>query len=252
MANFKQYIKTSFQDYGLPSDGHTSYSSFLAKEDIEYLYNKIKDFSRETTQWDLYKITEVISNQEHYRAQVNSLPPYSSAIINTKFFGDDGISYNKGDLVYKNLDNSVTHIKAERGGIYYLQKIAHDNEGSSNNYDLTFQYLTNEPPVGKIAETNYNSSSKIAEMSSETQITQTLKFNGLPVVASNDLYGIVKDDIEDKKINFPVKRKNGTEIPPIVKMYSKDQEEVYCDYTLDFIKGEISNIPDIIKMVVLK
>ena len=52
MANFKQYIKTSFQDYGLPSDSHIghTYSENCAREDVQYLYNKIKNFSREITQ----------------------------------------------------------------------------------------------------------------------------------------------------------------------------------------------------------
>ena len=100
MANLKQYVKTSFQDYGLPSDGQ-GIDAYRIRDDINYLYQKIKDFSRETTQWDLYKITQVISSQEEFQSQINSLPPYSSAIIAAKFVGDDGNNYNHGDLVYK-------------------------------------------------------------------------------------------------------------------------------------------------------
>ena len=258
MADFKQITKTTFQDYGLPSnEKEGSYDKEAAQKDLEYLYQKLNRFSRETTQWDLYKITEVISNQESYRAQVNSLPPYSSAIINTRFLGDDGVSYNKGDLVYKNLDNSVTHVRAERGGVYYLQKIkpATNDTNTDNNYDLTFQYLSHEPAEGTPTEVNYNVNDRIAEIPAEKDITQTLQFNNLPVVAPSDLYGVVRKDenIENGTIVFTAKS-----TPPVIKMYLSDenQEEVYCDYTLTLAEGEnnsfVSGIPSIVTMVVLK
>lgn len=252
MANLKQYIKTSFQDYGLPSDNHTghSYSYSCAKEDIEYLYKKIKDFSRETTQWDLYKITQVISNQEEFQSQINSLPPYSSAIIAAKFAGDDGNSYNHGDLVYKNLDGSTTYIEAERGGVFRPSTIIKlDSENSNNNnYNLLFQYISKEPGEDDIDQVIGNSN---GVWESKDTNKQQIEFQNITVNSPSSIYGIVKtsNDFSSGGFTFPLEKPF-----PIIKMYNSDNEEVYTDFNLKSNDNmyAISGIPSIVTTVVIK
>ena len=246
MANFEQYIKTSFQDYGLPSErheGHTLYSGDCAKADIQYLYQKIKDFSRETTQWDLYKITQVVNNQDEFQAQVNSLPPYSSAIIASKFVSEDGDNYSQGDLVYKNLDGSVTHIQSERGGVFRPTSITKD----ANNYTISFQYISKEPTE--------NATESVVEsggqwISTDTQKKQ-VEFKNLSVATPSSIYGIVKSKNEFSNNSFDFTKKSAF---PIIKMYNSSNEEIYADFNIveNTTSWIISNIPSIVETVVVK
>lgn len=241
MADLK--VTTSFQEYSLPSSSRSgNYTSKWAQQDLEYLNEKLNKFSRQTSQWDLYKITEVIENKENYQAQVNSLPPYSSAIINSKFQTDDNESLNKGDLIYKNIDGTTTHIAAERGGVFYPKKITGD--GSNNTYDIVFQYMTNEPVSGN--DTGVLGSNNIWEVSGSP--SQRIVFEDMPVRMPSVLYGEVFNPKTDtmsflKKDAFPV-----------IKMYNSDNEEVYGDYDLSISGGNylILNTPSIVTKIVVK
>ena len=251
MAKFEQYIKTSFQDYGLPSDkhvGHTSYSGACAKEDIDYLYQKIKDFSRETTQWDLYKITQVVTNQEQFQAQVNSLPPYSSAIIASKFVSEDGDNYSQGDLVYKNLDGSVTHIQSERGGVFRPTSITKN----ANNYTISFQYISKEPTENATESVVENGGQWI---SNDTQKKQ-IEFKNLSVATPSSIYGMIinKKDFSIDTNNYGSTTFTKKAAFPIIKMYDSSNEEVYTDFNIveNTTSWIVSKIPSIVETVVVK
>lgn len=248
MANFKQYVKTSFQDYGLPSDGH-GVDQYRIRDDINYLYQKVKDFSREVTQWDLYKITQVVTNQENFKSQVNNLPPYSSAIIAAKFVGDDGNNYNHGDLVYKNLDGSTTHVEAERGGVFRPSTIIKlDINNNNNNYNLLFQYISKEPGEDDVDQISGDSN---GIWESKDTNKQQIEFQNITVNTPSSIYGIVKTsrDLESGGFTF------SSEKPfPIIKMYNSDNEEVYTDFNLSSENNmyAISGIPSIVAKVVIK
>ena len=243
MANLK--VTTSFQEYSLPSSSRSgNYTAKWAQQDLEYLNEKLNRFSRQTSQWDLYKITEVIENKENYQAQINSLPPYSSAIVNSKFQTDDNESLNKGDLVYKNIDGTTTHIAAERGGVFYPKKITKSSSSNSNTYDIVFQYVTSEPVSGN--DTEVSSSNNIWEVSGSP--SQRIVFEDISVGASSVLYGNVFNPKTDT-MSFTKK-----DVFPIIKMYNSDNEEVYCDYRLN-ISGSnylIEGTPDIVTKIVVK
>ena len=249
MADLKQNIKTSFQDYGLPSKGQNVYSSSWAQQDIDYLYRKIKDFSRETTQWDLYKITQVVTNQEQFQAQINSLPPYSSAIIASKFVSEDGDNYSQGDLVYKNLDGSVTHIQSERGGVFRPTSIIKD---SSNNYTISFQYISNEPTENATESIVENSGQWI---STDTQKKQ-VEFKNLSVATPSSIYGMIinKKDFSIDTNNYGSTTFTKKAAFPIIKMYNSSNEEVYTDFNIveNTTSWIISKIPSIVETVVVK
>lgn len=247
MADLKQYIKTSFQDYGLPSNSHTghNYSHSCAKEDIEYLYKKIKDFSRETTQWDLYRITEVIQNQEDFQGQINVLPPYSSAIIAAKFVENNEV-YSPGDLVYKKLDNSIEHITAERGGIFYPSKIVQ----GSNNIDMYFTYMTKEPSASNASETAQKLEDNSYGFSNQPN-SQTLIYKNIDITATSTVYGYVYEPNGATYYSFDNKS-----IYPIIKLYNEFNEAVYADIKLTLSPDNkqyiINDIPSIVAKVVVK
>lgn len=238
MANLKQYIKTSFQDYSLPSDGH-GVDQFRIREDINYLYQKVKDFSRETTQWDLYKITQVVIDQENFQSQVNNLPPYSSAIIATQFI-ENNETYRAGDLVYKNLDNSITHISAERGGVFYPSKIT---QSIGNNIDVYFSYMTTEPSEDAIL--TVSSSNKTWEIIN-TPKSKILQYSQLVQNAPTTVYG----HINPTNNQFTAVEN----VFPIIKLYNDKNEEVYGDFSLNLTADTytISNLPSIVTKVVVK
>lgn len=241
MANLKQYIKTSFQDYGLPSDGK-GVDQHTVREDINYLYQKVKDFSRDVTQWDLYKITQVITDQEKLQAQVNSLPPYSSAIIAGRFVGDDGNVYSQGDLIYKKLDGTTQHIAAERGGVFRPSTITKDG----NNYTILFQYLSKEPSEDAVDQVSGNSGTW---KSTDTN-KQKIEFQNLITQAPNNIYGIVKTGTDlSSGITFTKE-----DAFPIIKLYDQYNEEVYVDFTLSDSNGSytINSLPTIVAKVVIK
>lgn len=244
MANFKQYVKTSFQDYGLPSDGH-GIDAYRIRDDINYLYQKVKDFSRETTQWDLYKITQVVTNQEEFRSQVNNLPPYSSAIIAAKFVDEDGYSYNKGDLVYKNLDGSTSHIAAERGGVFRPSIITKEN--NTNNYTFLFQYISKEPGEDDIEVVNEENGVWTSKDSNKQQI----EFKGLTVATPESVYGLTKKESDFSSGSFTFPKEDPF---PIIKMYNLNNEEIYTDFNLQSTEDNyiISGIPSIVTKVVIK
>ena len=251
MANFKQYIKTSFQDYGLPSNSHTgdTYSESCAREDVQYLYNKIKNFSREVTQWDLYKITQVVTNQENFKSQVNNLPPYSSAIIAARFIGDDGRTYNQGDLVYKKLDGTTQHINAERGGVFYPNQI---KKLDANNYTINFQYLSREPSEDKDATVTKNDNIWTVEKPLQAQ---KISFEGLTAQAPTSIYGEVLSPIPDSESEYYYVEFNKKDnIFPIIKLYNTSNEEVYADFSLgeNGSKYRVTKLPSIVKQVVIK
>lgn len=239
MANLKQITKTTFQDYGLPSDSKNNVDQHEIRKDIDYLYEKVKNFSRETTQWDLYKITQVVTNQENFQSQINNLPPYSSAIITTQFI-ENNETYRAGDLVYKNLDNSTTHISAERGGVFYPSKIT---QSVGNNIDVHFSYMTTEP--SEDTTLTVNSSNKIWEITNIPK-SKTLKYSDLVQNQSTTVYG----HTNPKNNQFTAVEN----VFPIIKLYNDQNEEIYGDFSLNLTAGTytISNLPSIATKVVVK
>jgi hypothetical protein len=188
-----------FYDYGLPykdlvSDVNGTQEEKLMKN-IEYLYNKMKQCTRNVTYFDLYKLNTIITNASEFQAKVNSLLPFTSAIINAKIVTEEGQSISPGDIILKNYYNSFLPIYAQRGGIFYPQIVRADENASS--YDFYFNFRSVAPEKDSITETERNKEATYAE---------TIVFKGLSLPDSKSPYNYVYKnvgDLHDKKIELP-------------------------------------------------
>lgn len=137
---YNNFIK----DSQLPSSLVTSgYSGELLKQDIEYLDQKIDSARKTITQWDFYKIVDVVTESESLQSQINTLLPNTSLVINTPSFYSNEVKYSRGDVIYKHTDYSTTHIQAENSGIYYPYRLIPEYNSSNQltgNYTLEYKY----------------------------------------------------------------------------------------------------------------
>jgi hypothetical protein len=134
-------------DYKLPFPEGASGTETLAN--IQHLYKKINQCTRNITYFDLYKFNSVISDPNQLQAQINALEPYTAAIINANINTGDGFQYTPGDILVKNNDNTVNIIKAQRGGIFYPSSITRSAGSNNYTYNIEFSFQSSEPNTDK-------------------------------------------------------------------------------------------------------
>ena len=175
-----------FHDYGLPHNKADSPTKMM--ENINYLYNKMKQCTRSVTYFDLYKIHTIITQDSEFEAQVNALEPYSTAIINSNITTANQ-TYAPGDMIVKNIDGTTSTIQAQRGGIFYPKTV---KKGSSNNnnfsYVFSFDFRSAAPAVGTTSE------DELTEGKTELTVdfAETLSFKGLGGGIPASPYNLVK------------------------------------------------------------
>ena len=226
MSTLKQ-----FQDYGLPKPNAGSREDIL--KNIDYLYSKIKQVSKDLTFWDLYKISSVITDKKELQPVSNALLPFTSAIINTSSaFSDGDTSYAVGDLIVKNQDGTTEHIRAERGGIFFPQTITRSTAGSNYNYTIDFVLKSNEPAKVSAASQISASGNK---WDASGSYTDKVQFENLVGGAGASPYNIVYTVFSNMTFDAAATIDNPTSsdstkiISPIVKGYNSSGEEVYWD-----------------------
>jgi hypothetical protein len=197
---------TKFQDYGLPYSHATAPAEI--KENIDFLYKKIQQCSREISYYDLYKINTIVNNSAELQSKINSLNAYSSLVINTNIQEQDFL-YNIGDLIFKNGDGTISTIKAQRGGIFYPSKVI--REGTGTSYSIEFKY-SSTPPKEETSTTTTNTEAKLAT---------TMVFSNLSGGSSASPYNlIVTSGFNDIKITAAIK--NDKSIAPIIHAYHEN------------------------------
>jgi hypothetical protein len=173
-------------DYGLPNASAGNPTQIM--ENIEHLYKKMKQCTRNVTFFDLYKINTIITQDSEFEAQINALEPYSTAIINSNITTSNQV-YSPGDMIVKNIDGTTSTIIAQRGGIFYpkqVTKVTSDNNNFS--YDFTFYFKSAAPATG--------SSSADAFEGGKTELNvdfaETLEFQKLGGGVPASPYNLVK------------------------------------------------------------
>lgn len=227
MSTLKQ-----FQDYGLPKPNANSREDI--QKNINYLYSKVKQVSKNLTFWDLYKISSVVTDKKDLQSILNALLPFTSAIINTPSAFVDGDTYAVGDIIVKNQDGTTKHIRAERGGIFFPQTITRGGGSNNYNYTIDFTLKSNEPEKVTTASA-IEGSSNIWDASSK--YTDKIQFKNLVGGAGESPYNIVYSDSPFPNMIFdaaatidnPTESNGNKIIHPIVKGYNSSGEEVYWD-----------------------
>lgn len=237
MANIKNSY-TTYSDYGLPFPNAGSAQDIQAN--IEALYAKMAQCTRQISYFDLYKITTIVNQASELSSQINALAPYTSLIINTPIETGDGVRYNIGDLVIKNNDGSHDIIEAQRGGIFYPQKITKVSTDDKNySYDISFHYQSSAPSPGKaeISPTN-----NVWEVKNN-QYFEKLTFQNIGSGDVGSPYNLIfenKTSFEfDASFVTDPSSKDKKVIDPIIHAYAIDPttnvwEEVYADQDIKY------------------
>lgn len=237
-----------FHDYGLPHAKADDSEKIM--ENIEYLYQKMKQCTRNVTYFDLYKINTVITQDSEFEAQINALEPYSTAIINSNITTANQV-YSPGDMVVKNIDGTTSTIIAQRGGIFYPKTVTKGNSNNNNfSYDFSFDFKSVAPAAGTTSD------AKLGEGEKELTVdfAETLLFKGLSGGTPSSPYNLVKNKPKDgwtsgdriaisdsiMTINIDADHKDTTPIDPIVHCYS-DKEEIYMDQAISYISSDSEN-----------
>jgi hypothetical protein len=219
----------------------------------------------------LYRISSVLTESSEFYSAINSLLPYSSLVVNTKFnTGDVDGDYNPGDLVVKNNDGTYTKIKAERGGIFYPAKIIQakslGEDNSNYTYTISYSYRSAAPDSDS---TKNSTSTTNADGNKEfvCDYAETLNYVGVTGGMVGSPYNLVYTPESGGKLssiivdNLTAATKNTKAIAPVIKCFTATEdgiEEVYCDIkiTLSSNKYKIEfkdvNAPNLVNQVVVK
>ena len=209
---------------------------------LEFLDQKLELAQRKLSMFDFYQITTYVSNGNDYQTAVDKLEPNTSLVCTESFVANNK-NFGRGDIVYKYENGSVEHIRAERAGIYAPIELT---KGLDNNYTIKYRYYSYEPTI----------ESSIAE-GGVAKFAKEINFP-IETTSSKKIYS-EQQKVSSRTITFQkVFSTDGkTIIKPFIRFYDERGEEVYWDYQLvdnseDNTQYQISNIPGIVKMVLIK
>lgn len=236
--NEKAWIKYS----QMPHKDIEKIDASKIQENLEFLDQKLELAQRKLSMFDFYQITTYVSNGNDYQTAVDKLEPNTSLVCTESFVANNK-NFGRGDIVYKYENGSVEHIRAERAGIYAPIELTKD---SNSNYNIKYQYYSYEPTEN--SSTAENGKAKFAK-----EII-------FPIQGTSSK-GIYSEQQEVSGGTITFKKVFSTDgktiIKPFIRFYDKWGEEVYWDYQLvdnseDNTQYQISSIPGIIKMVLIK
>lgn len=244
-----------FHDYGLPHNKADNPIKIM--ENINYLYNKVKQCTRNVTYFDLYKINTIIIQDSEFEAQVNALEPYTTAIINANITTANEI-YSPGDMIVKNIDGTTSTIFAQRGGIFYPKIVTKTDVLNTNNftYDFSFAFQSAAPAVNTSAVATKDEATSTWTTDYAAKITFNGLKSGIPASPYNRVFtkptssNWTTSEEENitantTTIEFEISAahlettkddvKIYTQIEPIVHCYSTN-EEIYMDQEISYSK----------------
>lgn len=252
-----------FHDYGLPHNKADNPTKIM--ENINYLYNKMKQCTRNVTFFDLYKINTIITQDSEFEAQINALEPYSTAIINSNITTAKQV-YSPGDMIVKNIDGTTSTIIAQRGGIFYPKTIKKlDSNNNNFSYEFSFDFRSAAPAVTTPTEAKKDEATSTWTADYAAEIIFNGLKSGVPASPYNKVFTKPTSsnwttskeeniDINTTTMAFGItaahleKTNNNTTtyipIEPIAHCYSTN-EEIYMDQEISYskIKDAIEDSP---------
>lgn len=198
------------------------------------LDQKINNLQKDLTYWDIFRIREQITDNEDTEAKFTALAPGESLIFNKTYTEEikslDEKTYvlSRGDVLIKTLDETAVLVKAINQGMYYPSQIIKNEDDS---YTITYAFDTSAPVEGTVAEIAVDDEDPLE------QPAKQIKATGFedPVMAQP--YSIYKA-LSSNPITFPQIIVDNIPITPIIKFFTGDYEEIYCDYTLGTDNGD--------------
>lgn len=230
----------SFKNFSLPSDAAgispASYNFQHLQTDFKFLNEKLSSISRDATQWDFLKIDFVLTDSSLLESAQYSLVPNTAFVVNCNSFEWKGESYSRGDIVYKDINNMIYHIQAERGGMWYPSGVS--KNGST--YTITFDSVQRINPGEKTLSID----------ESLKEAYETISFTGIEADNGVDFYNrTVSFSTYTPSYSFNII----SGIHPIIKGYDDFNEEIYWDCVLKVENGQYKiDLPKNIKRLVIK
>lgn len=181
------------------------------EKNIEYLKEKINNIKKEISYFDAYNITDVVIDSKTFPNQLSSLPLNHSLVINTEIpFSHNEVVYSRGDILLKQSNGKIVHIKAQTGGVYYPSKITESN----GTYTITYSYSP-VPPSGD----------------ENAVVKKQIDFDNITQLASEQIYGLC-EEMKNGEYSFS-KIEN---IQPVIQFFLKNDstpgEQIIIDYNL--------------------
>lgn len=212
---------------------------------LEFLDQKLELAQRKLSMFDFYQITTYVSNGNDYQTAVDKLEPNTSLVCTESFVANNK-NFGRGDIVYKYENGSIEHIRAERAGIYAPIELV---KGLDSNYTIKYKYFSYEP-------TQESSTAVSGKANFAKEISFPIESTSSKEIYSEQQKIGSSQTITFKKV-FSTDGEITTIIKPFIRFYDEWGEEVYWDYQLvdkpeDNTQYQISNIPGIVKMVLIK
>lgn len=223
------------------------------KDELNRLNNELNSITKNITYLDAYNIIDSVEKPETFNAKVNALVPNSSLVINAESFTKDGVSYSRGDVILKNANSQVVHIKSQTGGVYYPSAVTVEDE-KSQLYSVIYKYQGSKPEKEDLADKNIVNIVNINNLQEDEEIPNapfkdTIRFQGFNFTQdTNYVYGLW-EPVTTLIPKFTYNEKN---IIPYIKFYTvtggegnkMPNEEVIIDYKLELINDSYQVTPE--------
>lgn len=207
------------------------------------LNDRINLLKKEVSYFDLYNISETVTDEKTFSEQLNNLPLNQSIVINTAPFYQNGTMYSTGDILIKSSQGKVFHIPAQTSGVFYPESIREVTPGSDGSYVITFAYSGQAPTQTEPVT---------VDIGNEASLATKINFQGLKGIQPATIYGIwLAATIDNTKniYTFNVAKNDSKIVKPVIQFYFCKQteeddtevipvEQVYVDYVLELITEE--------------
>ena len=190
------------------------FGSILTNVDI-----KLNEIKKEISYWDIYNITDAITNSDEFDIKTANLSINSSVVINTDHFvhGFDGkeVDFYRGDIILKLKNGTYQHIKAANAGVYIPSFSTSLNQDS---LDITYYYK----PV-------------VSDDEKEKSVSINFQGGTDSRIYGYSLPGNMYNSNENRFSFLILKDDNDNAITPVIKFFNDKNEEIYTDEYTCFI-----------------
>lgn len=191
--------------------------------------NHLYALRKQLSYWNLYQIGYSVESAESFSPTMSALSPGEALIINIDGqFEYEGSTYTRGDLVIRLTDGTYTRITSSLSGFYYPNKI----ERNGNSYKLTYKYYQGGAPAQSADPSG-------AELRDNEELDKPYKKEYFEVnrasASDSFIYGERKDVSDTNEISFNTVEYEGAIVPPILKFFTENGEEIGLDFTCEII-----------------
>ena len=210
-------------------------NTYQLNDNLVAIDNHLYALRKELSYWNLYKISYSVDRADDFSATLASIAPGEALIINIDGeFKYEGQNYSRGDLILRLTDGTYTTVKASTSGFYYPSKVNRDG----NKYTLYYSYYQENEPIK-------NTDPELIPEEGLKDPYQVEYFE-LEVASAADsfMYGERVDMSATDTYVFqaePNPHNNNQPIPPIVKFFTIDGEEIAIDFTCSYAASNTQN-----------